>query len=616
MSGFAGLIRLGCGESAIPEDARRIEKMARAIAFRGPDAQNNWSHPDLHFCFSFLKTGPAPQSSEQPCSLDGRIWLLGDVRLDGREELLRRFEERGERIDAAISDEGLVLHLFRIFGEDGIAALDGDFSFVLWDAKKKKVTGFRDLTGTKPFFYSVSKDAFAFSNTLDALRFTPRFDGALDENFLGDYLIASLCWDLERTVYQQIRRLPPGHQVEFSIDGLHVRRVSEFPIEETLEYKNKDDYIEHYRELLHFAVKDRLPEKPTVVFMSGGLDSTTVAAEANRTLTKRFGSGSIEALTIDYRPLFEDPEGEEAHRVANYLGVPLEILSGAEFEPFAAWKNLVPTMPEPQNEPFFALQVEKHRRAAAKTRVTLSGDGGDDVLLGQAWPFLGNLLKRGRLFKPAGAVLNHIWSKKSLPVLGLGILSGIKNRTSGGTSHETFPQWILPEFEKRLNLRERFEVLQRTPTSVHPNHPRAYSMLTGPFWPSLLEGEDAAWSGAALEARAPLLDRRMIRFLLRLPTMPWCMEKHLVRRAMEGALPPETLQRQKAPLLKDPLLVWMQQRNWSPSSLSDNAKVNLLREIVDQRELENTLRAGNEEAIYQNLRPITLGWWLKSVEMK
>src|SRR5215468_8678206 len=261
MSGFAGLIRLGCGESAIPEDARRIEKMAQAIGFRGPDAQNNWSLPDVHFCFSFLKTGPAPQSSTQPCSLDGRIWLLGDVRLDGREELLRRFEERGERIDAAISDEGLVLHLFRIFGEDGIAALDGDFSFVLWDAKKKKATGFRDLTGTKPFFYSVSKDAFAFSNTLDALRFTPRFDRALDENFLGDYLIASWCWDLERTVYQQIRRLPPGHQVEFSIDGLHVRRVSEFPIEETLEYKNKDDYIEHYRELLHFAVKDRLPEE-------------------------------------------------------------------------------------------------------------------------------------------------------------------------------------------------------------------------------------------------------------------------------------------------------------------------------------------------------------------
>src|SRR5262249_35461517 len=150
MSGFAGLIRLGSDAATTAEDARGIEKMAQRIAFRGPDAQNVWNHPDVHFCFSFLETGPAPQSSTQPCSLDGQTWLLGDVRLDGREELLRRFEERGEIVERTISDEELILHVFQIFGEDGLAALDGDFSFVLWDSRKKKVTGFRDLTGSKP----------------------------------------------------------------------------------------------------------------------------------------------------------------------------------------------------------------------------------------------------------------------------------------------------------------------------------------------------------------------------------------------------------------------------------------------------------------------------------
>src|SRR5262249_22139168 len=121
MSGFAGMIRLSGGEAALAEDARRIEKMAHAIAFRGPDAQNTWSHPHVHFCFSFLKTGPAPQTPTQPCSLDGRTWLLGDVRLDGRDELLRRFEKRGEKLEPGISDEELVLHVFQIFGENGIA---------------------------------------------------------------------------------------------------------------------------------------------------------------------------------------------------------------------------------------------------------------------------------------------------------------------------------------------------------------------------------------------------------------------------------------------------------------------------------------------------------------
>ena len=615
MSGFAGLIRLGSGEAATAEDARCIEDMAQAVEFRGPDAQSIWSHPDVHFCFSFLKKGPAPQSSTQPCSLDGRTWLLGDVRLDGREELLRRFEKRGERIEPGISDEELVLHVFQIFGENAIAALDGDFSFILWDTRKKRLAGFRDLTGSKPFFYLATENVFAFSNTLNALRFSPSFDGRLDETFLGDYLAATWCRDLERTVYQQVRRLPPGHTVGFSADGLQIRRVSQFPIEEMLLYRNKEEYVEHYRELLHAAVKERLPEKPSVVFMSGGLDSTTVAAEANRTWAKRFCGGSIRALTIDYQPLFDDHEGAEAQRVANHLGIFIEILNGGGFEPFASWNNLALSMPEPQNEPFFALQVEKHRRAAAEARVALSGDGGDDVLLGQAWPYLRNLLKRARYFKAAGSVLGHVWNKRSLPVLGLGIRSGIQNRIGRQDSRETFPEWILPEFEKRLSLRERFEGLQKRPTSEHPTHPWPYSMLSGPFWPSVLESEDAARSGVPLEARAPLLDRRMVRYLLRLPVMPWCMDKHLVRQAMKGALPPETLKRQKMPLLKDPLLVWVRQKNWNPLLLLDTVNVNLLDEMVDRRKLESALRASNGGAIYQNLTPLTLGLWLKSVEM-
>src|SRR5262249_34372632 len=104
-------------------------------------------------------------------------------------------------------------------------------------------------------------------------------------------------------------------------------------------------------------------------------------------------------------------------------------------------------------------------------------------------------------------------------------------------------------------------------------------------------------------------------FLLRLPVMPWCMDKHLVRQAMRGVLPQETLKRRKAPLQKDPLLVWVQQRRWSPLLLLDNVNVNLLEEMVDRRKLESVLGPSNGEAIYQNLTPITLGLWLKSVEM-
>jgi asparagine synthase (glutamine-hydrolysing) len=138
-------------------------------------------------------------------------------------------------------------------------------------------------------------------------------------------------------------------------------------------------------------------------------------------------------------------------------------------------------------------------------------------------------------------------------------------------------------------------------------------MLTGPFWPNLLEGEDAAWSGVAMEARAPMLDRRLVRFLLRLPTMPWCMDKRLVRRAMKDFLPKETVERAKTPLAQDPLELQVEQHKWSPLPLERPSQS--LQEIVDIQRLVNCLQSNDMDFLYTNLRPISLERWLKSVEM-
>jgi asparagine synthase (glutamine-hydrolysing) len=138
-------------------------------------------------------------------------------------------------------------------------------------------------------------------------------------------------------------------------------------------------------------------------------------------------------------------------------------------------------------------------------------------------------------------------------------------------------------------------------------------MLTGPFWPNILEGEDAAWSGTALEARAPLLDRRMVRYLLRLPTLPWCMDKQLVRRAMVGELPDETLKRPKTPLAADPVELHIKERRWNPAPGSELCS--MIKELVDQKRLEACLVRTEGQARYAALRPVSLNRWLKSVEM-
>lgn len=87
MSGFAGIVRIEPGAESAEADGSAIELMANAIAFRGPDSLQQTRQQGASFAFSLLKTGPAPQECNQPCTLDGETWFLGDARCDGRDEL-------------------------------------------------------------------------------------------------------------------------------------------------------------------------------------------------------------------------------------------------------------------------------------------------------------------------------------------------------------------------------------------------------------------------------------------------------------------------------------------------------------------------------------------------
>src|SRR5258707_362710 len=124
MSGFAGVVSL----DAAPPDALLLERMAEALAFRGPDGTHITTKPGAGFCFTFLRTGPAPQCPSQPCSLDGNVWLLGDVRLDGRDDFRRRLEQHGDEFHGEVTDEELVLRAWRRWREDSLPDLIGDYS--------------------------------------------------------------------------------------------------------------------------------------------------------------------------------------------------------------------------------------------------------------------------------------------------------------------------------------------------------------------------------------------------------------------------------------------------------------------------------------------------------
>jgi len=606
MSGFAGIV---CADGGTP-DAKLLERMADRLAFRGPDATQVWTRPGAGFCFTFLRTGPSPQATSQPCTLDGRVWLLGDVRLDGRDDLRRELEQFGERTENSATDEELILRAWRLWGEEGLAKLLGDFSFALWDESAHQLRCVRDLLGVRPLYYAISGDDVCFSNTLDVLRLVPGLSGMLDPEFIADFLLAESSSDAARTAFRDIRRLPAGHELRYAGREPRLRRYAALPIEEPLSLMQENEYVERFQGLLKQAVRERLPREPSAIFLSGGLDSTSVAAVACAIAGQDGGNG-LRAYTIDCRTMFEDEEGSLAELVAQHLGMDIEILSGASCLPYQGWDDSLARMPEPCHDPFLFLGRRQCRQVQSRARVALSGYGGDDILTGQAWPYLVYLFRR-RDFKPIVKTFgSYVLRRGRIPPLRGGFRARLRRWLGPKDPLTEFPRWLEPRFVERSNLRDRWRELQEPPQSCHPLHPVAHAGLSSDFWAGVFESEDAACTGVPVDLRAPLLDQRLIRFLLRVPPVPWCMEKALLREAMRGMLPERVRRRPKVPVLGDSIRYFIDSKKWSAVPIPEPAAAVL--EYVDWKRLGATLETAVGSSLWAGLRPVSLSYWLKGI---
>ena len=611
MSGFAGIIQLESGAESAEVDRPVIEQMARAIAFRGPDALQQTLQPGAAFAFSLLSTGPAPQESSQPCTLDGETWFLGDARCDGREELKRQLEQPGLQIADGATSEQLILRAFSKFGEARLPELHGDFSFALWNPRQRKIVAYRDLTGQRPFFYSSHSGVLIFSNTMQAVLSASLVSRELDEEFIADFLLGNPYHNPSRTVYRDIRRLPPGHLLEFSKSGLSVRRIANTPVEDVLVLRHDQEYIEEFRRLFRQAVRDQLPPIDTTILLSAGLDSTTLAACAVA-LRKQTSPGSdlnLRALSVDSRPVVDDPESDLASRFAESLGIPCQVLHSGEALPFEGWEAMPVPFPEPVLDPYANLRFSYHRLMAHNSRVVLSGNGGDEALRLQASAYLRFLYKRNGPLAVLSTVGRYVISQRKLPALGTGIRSGFLRFFGKKSFDPAFPPWLTPDFLRRMHLPDRWQSMNSPAPSTHPFNPRAYASLNDLSVASLLEAFDATWTGCALESRNPFLDRRLSRFLLRIPLIPWSMDKYLLRRSQIGILPDEIRLRRKTPVTQDVMLLHATSGKWNPGT-AEPVEAGM-REIVDCKLLIRYLQQATDDSLYVHLRPISLARWLK-----
>ena len=610
MSGIVGVVHL----DGTPVDRERLWRLTMSLAPRGPDAQEIWSDGPVGFGHTMLRTTREAASERQPHTLDGSTWIVADCRVDAREDLLRELEASGRLTTTDAPDPDLILHAYAAWGEECVDHLLGDFAFAVWDARRRTLFCARDHFGVKPFFYARAGGALLFSNTLNCLRLHPAISHDLDEVAIADFLLVGYPLDVDRSSFSAIRRLPAAHAMTVSGGEVAIRRYWQMPLEDEIAYPRRGDYVARFLELLDVATRDRLRTRTVGVFMSGGLDSTTVAAAAHRILAASGAAFDLQAHTSVFDRLVPDEERAYSQAAADAIGIPITHypLDGYGFPssvPEAPWYP-----PEPQLVFDWGRMIAVHRGPAEQSRVLLRADGADPLIYADAGA-LERGLKAHQYTKVLGDVCWLLGTRRQVPRFGIRTLLRRAFGRAEPTAVQPYPDWLAPALERRLDLGGRWRA-ENAAENARPGFELAHA-----YWPLCFESVDPGSMQLAAEVRYPFLDLRLARYLMRVPAFPWAPEKNLLRVAMRGALPRRVLARPKAPLAGNPwalLVPPAQSRWWEPLMVPARG----LEEFVDIRKANATLarvlraaQATNDhrdiDGLLASLRPLSLNLWLR-----
>lgn len=605
MSGIVGMLQ----RDGAPADLPLLHSLTRFLSYRGPDAREAWSHGPVALGHALLRTTQESVTERQPASLDGQLWITADVRLDGRAELEAMLDKAGRKVRRAAPDPELVLHAYAAWGETCVQQLRGDFAFAVWDARRKSLFCARDHFGVKPFYYAALGALFLFSNTLDCVRLHPEVSDELNDAAIADFLLFGLNCDAAATTFRDVRRLPPAHFLRASAEGVRIERYWSAPTGGRIRYRRADEYVEHFQVLFQKAVADRLRTGRVGILLSGGLDSSSVAATARELLPDSAGPVDLRAYTVTYESALPDRDGEHARNVAEFLHMPIRCLPMGGLRLFERWEDPELRWPEPVDDPFFAGLFDQFRAIAADCRVALDGEGSDNLMHFEMWPYARDLARHGewrRLFAEALEYL-HV---RSSP------WPGVRRRLRGmfrrAPAASAFPRWLARDFAGGMDLEARWREygLPRV-VPAHPVVPAAHASLSLPQWTQMFELADPGVTRCPVEVRYPFLDLRIVEYLLALPPFPWAFEKTLLREAMAGHLPESVRRRPKTPLAGDPLVEMLQRPE---AAHVDRVEwVGGIDRYVDRTALAPLRGEKDSEAARAAIRPLCLNFWLQSV---
>ena len=542
-----------------------VRQMAASLAHRGPD--NDGFHESAHCALGHRRLriidlsplGHQPMSNE-----DGSLWISfnGEIYnyLDLRPELI----DRGHHFRSQ-SDTEVILHLYEDEGEDCLRLLNGMFAIALWDQRRRRLLLARDRFGKKPIYYYTDGRRLLFGSELKAILADPAVPREIDPQALADYLSLGYI-PCPRTIFRGISKLPPASWLSAEIDpaggSLRVRGPERYW---KLQYRpdtrlTEEDCVTEIRRLVRDATRIRLfSDVPLGAFLSGGLDSSAVVA-----MMSELNSKPVETFSIGFDQASHDELGF-AEIVARRFGTHHHTFRCAP-DALEALPTLVHHFDEPFADDSAIPTYYVSKIARQHVTVALSGDGGDEVFAG--YTRYAEALRRERTasYLP-GAMVRGMFRMLAdicpLHQRGWGVLHrhGLTSIDAYQADLSVFlprekaaladPRGALSPVAASVTNDPAFQRLRRLAAEAGTGDllsQMQYSdqMLYLPD--DILVKVDRASMIVALEARAPLLDYRLSEFLATVPAELRYRErtkKYLFRRAMEGILPAEILERPK-----------------------------------------------------------------------
>lgn len=606
MSGFIAIIHT----NNAPIDSEILGKLTASLYFRGPDKQQIWIDGSVGLGHALFKTTDEARYESQPASLDNEVWITGCIRIDAREDLIRELGLQRKIRLTHTPDSHLVLLAYEAWGEKCPAHLLGDFSFAIWDSRKQKLFCARDRFGIRQLVYARRKDTFIVSNSIDCVRQHPLVSDRLCDEAIGDFLLfGDHRWGSKaRTCFADILALEPAHCLSLTANTNKSWRYwdmkNNIPL---LNYRKKFDYVEHFSEILEASVSDRIRTKDVFISLSGGMDSSSIAATIRELNQKGNLSVNLAAATVIYDSIHPSDEKKFVAEVSDYLKLKTHYIDGGNYPLLSP--PVATTFPLELYQPQLWLDLDRYART--KSCVSLNGDGGDEVL---AFTSVRDALKDVNILRALISIFCLKGYYGRYPPLGTGFKRRaeiIFSRTKGATTPYPYPCWVNPELEERLGLQLRWrESWSAIPLNPPRRNPKIYESALIPDW-----NTDDIYMNCGFtlpEQRSPFLDPRLINFMASLPALPWLFEKHLLRISMQGKLPDNILQRPKTPLgfIHDSLI-----RNANGSDLNDWGSVKELAYYIDRSKLPilNEAAAAGADS-YINLRPLLLNRWLCELE--